>query len=61
MAFVLMIHGKKKGPSGRTAPIRKVMQDIVWQLCSMPGYCQDTRKLRMQKSMAAATRRQAIR
>ena len=35
--------------------------DFVWQLCFMVKYCQDTRKLSMQKSMAAATRRQAIR
>ena len=40
---------------------RMLTLDFVWQLCFMVKYCQDTRKLSMQKSMAAATRRQAIR
>lgn len=53
--------GKQKEPPCRTALFCKVPHECVWQLCSMAGYCQDTRKLSMQKSMAAATRRQAIR
>lgn len=53
--------GKQKEPSRKTALFCKVPLDFVWQLCFMVKYCQDTRKLSMQKSMAAATRRQAIR
>lgn len=53
--------GKQTEPSRKTALFCKVPLDFVWQLCFMVKYCQDTRKLSMQKSMAAATRRQAIR
>lgn len=53
--------GKQKEPSRKTALFCKVPLDFVWQLCFMVKYCQDTRKLSMQKSMTAATRRQAIR
>ena len=52
--------GKQKEPPRRTALFCKVPTDFVWQFRFMAGYCQDTRKLRMQKSIAAATRRQAI-
>ena len=56
-----IIYPEQKEPSRKTALFCKVPLDFVWQLCFMVKYCQDTRKLSMQKSMAAATRRQAIR